>query len=55
MNGKIIIEESTKTLMEKYEVSNIEDLFIEIMLTEDDQRDSVCININNNDYYYFVH
>lgn len=41
MNGKILNEGTTENLMEKYKASNIEDLFIEIILSEDEQRDSV--------------
>lgn len=43
MNGKIVKEDITENLMEKYEASNIEDLFVKIIHTEDDQRDSVYI------------
>lgn len=45
MNGKIVKENTAINLMENYRASNLEDLLIEVILTEDDQRDHVSIMI----------
>lgn len=43
MNGKIVKEDTTKNLLNTYQTSSMGNLLIEVIFTEDDQRDPVSI------------
>lgn len=44
MNGKIIREDTTKNLMDKFKMSCIEDLFVAILFTKDNRHRNTVIH-----------